>query len=134
MIRVSTAILVVIVAMLQCGCGGVRLYGECAPPTPHLDAMQPTSLPAHLALATLTVFGSNFVPTSVVFFNTHAIPTTFVSSQELKASIPLESLNSPGQVPVDVFNPADANACPNYYSQGRSRSSNSLNFTITPAP
>ena len=74
----------------------------------------------------VTVIGSNFAaastscetPGSVVVFNDSVLPTTFVNSGQLVATLP--ALSSTGTIPVQV--------------QSVSASSNSVNFTVNPAP
>jgi hypothetical protein len=76
----------------------------------------------------LTVNGSNFAqlstsaacltPGSIVEYGTNPVPTTFNSSSQLVATLP--ALTAPGTVPVTVFNLAG--------------NSNSVNFTVNPAP
>ncbi len=54
---------------------------------------------------TLTVTGSNFVRSSVVYFNGMPRPTTYVSGTSLQAQIPASDLASVGDATVLVFNP-----------------------------
>jgi uncharacterized repeat protein (TIGR01451 family) len=55
---------------------------------------------------TLTVNGSNFVPTSVVQWNGSGRPTTFTNSNQLTAAISAKDIQALGNSAVTVFNPA----------------------------
>jgi len=77
-------------------------------PVPALSGVSPTALAAGGPAFTLTVTGSNFVPTSVVQFNGAARPTTFVSSTTLQAAIPSADISSVGLSSVTVLNPTPA--------------------------
>ncbi len=90
-------------------------------PTPVVTALSPTSIEAGSLAFTLTVTGPKFVQGAVVCLNATALTTTFVSSTELKASVPAGKFASAATLPVTVLNPA--------LSAGRS---NALNFTVTP--
>ncbi|MFN7930990.1 MAG: IPT/TIG domain-containing protein [Blastocatellia bacterium] len=54
---------------------------------------------------TLTITGTNFVPTSVVYWNGGDRPTTFVSATQLTAAIPQTDLLSEGTANVTIGNP-----------------------------
>ena len=77
-------------------------------PLPAISNVNPPAVPAGGSAFTLTVTGSNFVPTSVVQFNGVARPTTFVSSITLQAAIPASDIAAVGLANVAVFNPAPA--------------------------
>ena len=55
---------------------------------------------------TLTVSGTGFVATSVVRWNGANRPTTFVTGNQLRASIDASDLTAVGTAPVTVFTPA----------------------------
>lgn len=69
-----------------------------------LTSLSPTSAPLGGQNVTITVMGSGFTATSVVQVNGAAVPTTFVSSNVLTASLP--ALMSLGQLSVTVYDPA----------------------------
>ena len=77
-------------------------------PFPSVTTVSPTSATAGGPAFTLTVNGTNFVPTSVVQFGIQGIPlvTTFVSSIKLTAAVPASDIASAGPSPVAVVNPA----------------------------
>jgi hypothetical protein len=74
-------------------------------PVPTLSSLSTTNVTGGGAAFTLTVLGSNFVPSSVVRWNGSDRTTTYVSSAELQAAIPASDLAAGGDVPVTVFNP-----------------------------
>jgi DNA-binding beta-propeller fold protein YncE len=55
---------------------------------------------------TLTMTGTNFVPSSVIQWNGSPRPTSFVSGTQLKASIPASDIAAPGAANITAFNPA----------------------------
>jgi hypothetical protein len=77
-------------------------------PLPAISSLNPAALAAGGSAFTLTVTGSNFVPTSVIQFNGVARATTFVSSITLQAAISASDIASVGLAKVAVFNPAPA--------------------------
>jgi hypothetical protein len=74
-------------------------------PPPGLTSINPTSASAGAANLPLTVTGSNFQNGTIALFNFNIIPTTFVSSTTLNATIPAADLANAGVFPVDVLNP-----------------------------
>lgn len=123
------ALLVITLMLVTAACGGAPLPDTaCSPPQPELVVIEPASIRIHSPSFILTARGNGFIPASVVFFDGHALPTTFVSSQQLRAIVSLDYLHQARTVPVDVFNPRDLNNC----SWGGSRASNSIAFTIAP--
>ncbi len=74
-------------------------------PVPTLSGISPASAAAGSAAFTLTVSGSNFVPTSVVQWNGSVRPTTFVNANQLTATISAIDIQSLGNSSVTVFNP-----------------------------
>ncbi len=75
-------------------------------PTPTTTSISPTTKNAGDAAFTLTVNGTNFVPSSVVQWGGAARTTTFVNSSQLTASIPATDLVTAGNIAVTVMNPA----------------------------
>ncbi|HXE74721.1 MAG TPA: IPT/TIG domain-containing protein [Candidatus Xenobia bacterium] len=74
-------------------------------PVPATSGLSPTSATAGGAQFTLTVNGSNFVPTSVVRWNDTNRATTFVNSNQLTATILASDIATGGTPTVTVFNP-----------------------------
>lgn len=75
-------------------------------PVPTLSSLSTTNVSGGGAAFTLTVLGSNFLPSSVVRWNGGDRTTTYVGSAELQAAIPASDLAAGGDVQVTVFNPA----------------------------
>lgn len=67
--------------------------------------ISPSSVTAGAAGFSLTVNGTNFIPSSVVNFNGSARITTYVSPTELTVSIPASDLVSAGIYDITVTNP-----------------------------
>jgi subtilisin family serine protease len=69
--------------------------GSSTPPnnsSPTITSVSPTTVPLDGPSYTLTVNGTGFGPTSVVTFNLYDQPTTYVSSSQLTAEIPAQSI------------------------------------------
>jgi len=75
-------------------------------PFPSITTISPTSAFRGTNGLTLTVNGSNFIPSSVVRFNGIIRPTTYVSSTQLTSAIPAVSLATAGLFMIEVTNPA----------------------------
>jgi hypothetical protein len=90
---------------------------------PVLTSLSPTSAAVGGGSFTLTATGSGFAPTSVVRWNGADRTTTFVSSSQLRATIPATDRASVGTAQVTVFTPAPGGGL-----------SSPLTFTITSAP
>jgi hypothetical protein len=89
-------------------------------PVPALSTLSPSSAAAGSAALTLNLTGTNFINGSVVNWNGTAIPTTFVSSSSLTASVASALLATAGTAAVNVLNPAPGGG-----------TSGSLTFTIS---
>lgn len=75
---------------------------------PVLTSIAPTSTIALSPTFTLAVFGSNFIPgspASRVLWNGEALPTTYVSGTELRATVDANRIQAGGQVSVTVQTP-----------------------------
>jgi hypothetical protein len=89
-------------------------------PLPTISSLSPTSASADGAAFTLTVCGSNYAAgTTVVYWNSTALTTTYVNSAEVMAAVPASLIASPGSVSITVVT-------------GNGTSSG-LPFTINPA-
>jgi subtilisin family serine protease len=98
--------------------GGTSILWQSPPPTrpnnpdPVLTAISPTSAPFLGPDLTLTVTGSGFMFGSFVQWDRASLPTTYISSTELTATVPATFfiVGSPytyfGTASVAVFNPA----------------------------
>jgi hypothetical protein len=73
--------------------------------SPVIDALSPNTASLGGRAFTLSVVGSYFTPASIVQWNTHSLPTTFVSRKLVTASVPASDLSDPGTDIVSVVNP-----------------------------
>ncbi|HWQ14385.1 MAG TPA: beta-propeller fold lactonase family protein [Roseiflexaceae bacterium] len=90
-------------------------------PKPTLESLAPASVTATNGAITLTVNGADFVPGAVVRWNNAVnLPTTFVHSGKLTASVGVGLLATAGARPVAVINPGPGGG-----------TSNALTFTVT---
>ncbi len=92
-------------------------------PVPRLEAIHPVVGCESDPEILLTLKGKDFFPDSVVCFGGAAIPSTFVSQTELKATVPARLLRV-GTIPVSVANPK-----PHEFAD-RGATSNSLSFMV----
>jgi hypothetical protein len=82
-------------------------------PVPTATSISPNIVMYGGASFTMTINGTDFVPTSVVRFNGSDRPTTFVSSTQLTAGIPGSDMTVMGSYPITVFNPTPAGGTSN---------------------
>ena len=75
-------------------------------PAPTVSAVTPAAIKADDKATPLTVKGTLFSSKSVVVWSGKAVPTTFVSSTEVKATVPAADLTQGGTVEVGVMNGA----------------------------
>jgi N-acetylneuraminic acid mutarotase len=88
-------------------------------PLPTLTTLSPSSANSGGAAFILTVYGTNFIGTSVVNWNGSPRITTFVNSSQLTVSINATDISLAGSYPVTVFNSAPGGG-----------TSNTINFTV----
>lgn len=120
-------ILGIVSALFLAGCGGGMSANNVPPPSPNssptITGLSPTSNTAGESAFTLTVFGSNFVSSSVLRWSGSDRPTTFVSSSQLTAQISASDIAATGTAVVVVFNPGPSGG-----------TSNASNFAINASP
>jgi uncharacterized repeat protein (TIGR01451 family) len=75
-------------------------------PTPVLNAIAPNSAQVGATDTTVTVTGANFSTDSAVLWNGTPLPTSFVSTAELTATISASQLSTFGWAPITVSSPA----------------------------
>lgn len=85
-----------------------------------LAALSPASVTAAGPPFTLTVTGTRFTSQSILIWNRIQVPTTFISSTELRAQVSASDIATAGSVPVFVYDPQAGN-------------SNTVSFTVQPA-
>ena len=96
---------------------------QSAKPTPTLASISPASASAGDPAFTLTVNGASFLSGSVIEWNQSPLTTTYISSQQLTATVPASDVAASGTAEVTVFNPAPGGG-----------SSVASEFTINAAP
>jgi hypothetical protein len=103
-------ILFLVFPLVNCGGGGGSSTTPPTPPppspSPSISSLNPASVVAGVSAFTLTVNGQNFVSGSKVWVNNVERPTTFVSSQQLKADVAVSDIAVAGTVQIQVVNPA----------------------------
>lgn len=95
------------------GCGGGKT-ATAAPaanpdssnPAPTLTSLNPASAPAGSAGITITATGQNFLSTSVIYWNSSPLPTSYTSSTKLTAQVATVDLQSAGNSMITVVNPS----------------------------
>ncbi len=73
-------------------------------PLPAISSLSPATAVLHGSDYTITVYGSNFVSTSTVKWNNKGLPTTFVNSGELQATVGSQYLAHKETASVTVAN------------------------------
>ncbi len=75
-------------------------------PVPSIATILPTSVAAGSGSFTLTVNGTNFLPSSIVTFNGLPLATTFMNSTQLTATVPASDVAASQTAQIAVINPA----------------------------
>jgi hypothetical protein len=114
-------------------CGLASLLGSCQQvisfPAPSANKIEPSAMEAGQPAFTLTVTGSNFVPSSLVLWNGVVLqPTLFTNSNTLTAQVPASNIQNAGQAFVQVATPPPGGGT------SPAPPSHGLQFTINPAP
>jgi len=126
---VKTTLLVTLIA-LSVACGySKKTTAAMAGSVPAISQLAPNSANAGAAFV-LTVDGSNFGSQAVVNFNGMAQVTTFVSANQVTASIPATDVATAGTAAVTVTNPATMGT--GMYGSGGTlaETSSPMSFTI----
>jgi hypothetical protein len=87
------------------GSQGVGYIFQALNSKPHLTSLVPNNTDAGGPGFTLTVNGSNFVPTTLVNWNGSPRSTTYVSSTQVQAAILASDISAPGKFKVTTTNP-----------------------------
>jgi len=125
----KTAILAGLLAVgLACGYSAKSTTPAVAGSMPNISALAPDTMTAGSASFVLTVNGTNFNNNAAINWNGTAQTTSFVSANQLTATIPSASVATAGTVTVTVTNPGTPGGI---YGGGTSaETSNSMTFTI----
>lgn len=78
------------------------------PPLPAVTSLSPSTVLAGAGPQVLTVTGRNFTAQSEVLVNSAALPTTLISSTEVRATLPNQT--TPASLPLQVRSPDPYNA------------------------
>jgi hypothetical protein len=114
--------------VLACGYGS-HSYMNPAPGTvPAITQLSPTTTTAGTAAFALTINGSNFSATAKVNFDGAAVTTTYISGNQLMATIPAAAVAAAATVPVTVTNPGTLGG--QYGGGTQSETSPAMNFTV----
>lgn len=81
---------------------------------------------------TLTVDGTGFVSGATVNFNGTPVTTTFISANQLSASVPASSVSAPGTASITVLNPGPGGAFSNAILFPVAAPETSVNFSRPP--
>ena len=115
---------------LACGYSSKATTPSTPGTVPTISQLAPDSMNHGGAAFVLTVNGGSFSSTAVINFNGTAKTTTYVSGNQLMATIPASAIESAGTVPVTVTNPATSGM--GAYGSGGTlaETSSPMNFTI----
>ncbi len=90
--------------------------------TPTITSLMPPNTPHGGPAFTLTVNGTNFTPSSTVYWNGAPRTTTYATTMQLAAAISATDIASPGMVPVKVVTTGGV--------YGGGVTSNTVTFTV----
>jgi hypothetical protein len=123
---------IVLLTLFTLGCGGYGSSsssgsGSMAAGAPNIaNPLVPNTATAGSAGFTLTVNGSGFVGGSVIYWNSTAHTTQFMTSGQLTTPITATEIGTAGSVPVFVKNPGGTGI----YNNQPGQSSNTVQFTV----
>jgi hypothetical protein len=122
---------IVALTVLSFGCGyGTPKSTPAQPGTvPTISQLAPNSMTSGGAAFVLTVNGSNFASNSAINWNATAQTTTFVSANQMMATIPASAIATPGTAAVTVTNPGTPATGP-YGGGTLAETSTATTFTI----
>ncbi len=129
--NLAVAVLTTLTAFtLACGYSSKATTPPQPGTTPAISQLAPASMSHGAPSFVMTVNGSSFSGTAVINFNGAAQTTTFVSGNQLMATIPASDIATAATVPVTVTNPGTAGT--GLYGSGgtTAETSTPMNFTI----
>jgi hypothetical protein len=112
-------------------CGGYGSHSTTPPAAgsvPAVTALVPNNTNAGSASIVLTVNGTTFNSTATINWNGAAMTTTYVTGNQLMATIPAADLTTSGTAAVTVTNPGTSGGI--YGGGTMAETSNSMTFTI----
>lgn len=115
---------------LACGYSSKATTPSMPGSVPAISQLAPDSMNHGEAGFVLTVNGSNFSSNAMISFNGAAQTTTYVSGNQLMATVPASAIATAGTVPVIVTNPGTTGM--GAYGSGGTlaETSSPMNFTI----
>jgi hypothetical protein len=124
----TVAIATLIALTLACGYSAKSTMPPVAGNVPAISALAPNSATAGAAAFTMTVNGSSFNSKATVNFNGAALTSTFVTANQLTATVPATAIATSGTAQVTVTNPGTSGGI---YGGGTSpETSTPMSFTI----
>ncbi len=127
----STVLLAALTAFtLACGYSSKATMAAQPGSMPAISALAPNSMTSRGAAFVLTVNGSNFSSNGTINWNGMAQTTTFVSANQLTATIAASDIATPATVAVTVTNPATSGM--GMFGSGgtMAETSSAMNFTV----
>ena len=79
--------------------------GPAFNPAPHIDSITPSSVVAASGDTTISLIGSNFIPTSEVSIGDYHVVASYVDAGRLSVAVPAAILSDAGTLQVLVSNP-----------------------------
>ena len=125
----KTVLLAALLALgLACGYSSKATTPAVAGTKPNITALAPDSVAAGSIGVVLTVNGDNFNSKATVNWAGAALSTTYVSANQLMATVPDSDVANSGTAIVTVTNPGTAGGI--YGGGTMAETSNSMTFTI----
>jgi len=129
----STVLLAALTAFtLACGYSSKATMAAQPGSMPAISALAPNSMTSRGAAFVLTVNGSNFSSNGTINWNGMAQTTTFVSANQLTATIAASDIATPATVTVTVTNPATSGMAMGMNGSGGTlaETSSAMDFTV----
>jgi hypothetical protein len=101
----------ILLSIAGCGGGGAGASGSGSGggnTPPSISSISPSRVVVGSSATTLSVFGANFNSGTEVYWNSAALPTTYVSDGDLKAAVPASDLAAAANVQITVSNSGSA--------------------------
>jgi hypothetical protein len=129
--KTLATVLLTALSAFTLACGGYGSHSTTPPAAgavPNIAALVPNSASAGSMSVVLTVNGTSFNSTATINWKGAILTTTYVSGNQLMATIPSADLATSGTAAVTVTNPGTMGGA---YGGGTSpETSNSMTFTI----
>jgi hypothetical protein len=129
----STVLLAALTAFtLACGYSSKATMPAQPGSMPAISALAPNTMTSRGPSFVLTVNGSNFSTKGTINWNGMAQTTTFVSANQLTATIAAPDIATPATVAVTVTNPATSGMAMGMSGSGgtMAETSSAMNFTV----